>query len=29
VRRNYPAKLAAHVPAFAQKIVAQYQLPRT
>lgn len=27
VRRNYPHKLAAHVPAFAKKIVDQYQLP--
>lgn len=27
VRRNYPQKLAAHVPAFAKKIVDQYQLP--
>ena len=28
VRRNYPEKLAAHVPEFAKKIVAQYQLPK-
>jgi 3,8-divinyl protochlorophyllide a 8-vinyl-reductase (ferredoxin) len=27
VKRNYPEKLAAHVPEYAQKIVAQYQLP--
>ncbi len=27
VRRHYPAKLAAHVPAFAKKIVDQYRLP--
>ncbi|MFM7384651.1 MAG: Coenzyme F420 hydrogenase/dehydrogenase, beta subunit C-terminal domain [Microcystaceae cyanobacterium] len=28
VRRNYPEKLVAHVPEFAKKIVAQYQLPK-
>ena len=28
VRRNYPEKLAAHVPEFAKKIVAQYKLPK-
>jgi 3,8-divinyl protochlorophyllide a 8-vinyl-reductase (ferredoxin) len=27
VKRNYPEKLAAHVPAFAKKIVSQYKLP--
>ncbi len=27
VKRNYPEKLAAHVPDYAQKIVSQYQLP--
>jgi len=27
VKRNHPEKLAAHVPEFAQRIVAQYQLP--
>lgn len=27
VKRNYPEKLADHVPGFAQKIVDQYQLP--
>jgi coenzyme F420 hydrogenase subunit beta len=27
VKRNYPEKLAAHVPEYAQRIVAQYQLP--
>lgn len=27
VRRNYPQKLTAHVPEFAKRIVAQYQLP--
>ncbi|MDB9538292.1 Coenzyme F420 hydrogenase/dehydrogenase, beta subunit C-terminal domain [Anabaenopsis arnoldii] len=27
VRRNYPEKLAAHVPEFAKKIVGQYKLP--
>jgi len=27
VKRNYPQRLAAHVPPYAQKIVAQYQLP--
>jgi 3,8-divinyl protochlorophyllide a 8-vinyl-reductase (ferredoxin) len=27
VKRNYPAKLAAHVPEFAKRIVAQYKLP--
>jgi 3,8-divinyl protochlorophyllide a 8-vinyl-reductase (ferredoxin) len=27
VKRNYPEKLAQHVPSFAQKIVAQYKLP--
>lgn len=27
VRRNYPQKLAAHVPEFAKRIVAQYKLP--
>jgi coenzyme F420 hydrogenase subunit beta len=27
VRRNYPQKLAAHVPEFAKRIVSQYQLP--
>jgi coenzyme F420 hydrogenase subunit beta len=27
VRRNYPQKLAAHVPEFAKRIVGQYQLP--
>jgi len=29
VLRHYPAKLAAHVPAFAQKIVSQYRLPKS
>ncbi len=29
VKRNYAEKLAAHVPAFAQKIVNQYRLPRS
>jgi 3,8-divinyl protochlorophyllide a 8-vinyl-reductase (ferredoxin) len=29
VRRNYPEKLAAHVPDYAQKIVGQYELPKT
>jgi coenzyme F420 hydrogenase subunit beta len=29
LQRNYPEKLAQQVPAFAQKIVAQYQLPPT
>ncbi|WP_448527050.1 Coenzyme F420 hydrogenase/dehydrogenase, beta subunit C-terminal domain [Parathermosynechococcus lividus] len=29
VRRNYPAKLATHVPRFAQKIVDQYHLPES
>jgi coenzyme F420 hydrogenase subunit beta len=28
VRRNYPEKLAAHVPEFAKKIIAQYKLPK-
>ncbi len=28
VKRNYPQKLAAHVPAFAKKIVEQYTLPK-
>jgi coenzyme F420 hydrogenase subunit beta len=28
VKRNYPEKLAAHVPDFAKKIVAQYTLPK-
>ncbi len=28
-RRNYPDRLAAHVPEFAEKIVAQYTLPKT
>ncbi len=28
VKRNYPNKLAAHVPAYAQRIVDQYQLPK-
>jgi coenzyme F420 hydrogenase subunit beta len=28
VKRNYPEKLAAHVPEFAKKIVAQYKLPK-
>jgi coenzyme F420 hydrogenase subunit beta len=28
VKRNYPEKLAAHVPEFAKKIVSQYQLPK-
>lgn len=27
VKRNYPEKLEAHVPAFAKKIVSQYKLP--
>ncbi len=27
VKRNYPEKLAAHVPEFAKRIVSQYQLP--
>jgi len=27
LKRNYPEKLAAHVPEFAKKIVAQYRLP--
>ncbi|ANV88364.1 Coenzyme F420 hydrogenase/dehydrogenase, beta subunit C-terminal domain [Picosynechococcus sp. PCC 7117] len=27
-RRNYPGKLDAHVPEFAKKIVAQYELPK-
>lgn len=27
MRRNYPQKLAAHVPEFAKRIVAQYKLP--
>ncbi|WP_041430458.1 Coenzyme F420 hydrogenase/dehydrogenase, beta subunit C-terminal domain [Synechococcus sp. PCC 6312] len=27
--RNYPSKLAAHVPEFAKKIVDQYRLPKT
>lgn len=27
VKRNYPAKLAAHVPEYAKKIVEQYKLP--
>jgi coenzyme F420 hydrogenase subunit beta len=27
VKRHYPEKLAEHVPAYAQKIVEQYQLP--
>jgi coenzyme F420 hydrogenase subunit beta len=27
VKRNYPEKLDAHVPAFAKQIVDQYQLP--
>lgn len=27
-RRNYPGKLEAHVPEFAKKIVAQYELPK-
>jgi len=27
VKRNYPEKLASHVPEYAQKIVEQYQLP--
>lgn len=27
VKRNYPEKLAAHVPEFAQRIVSQYKLP--
>ena len=29
VKRNYPEKLAAHVPEFAKKIVSQYKLPKT
>jgi len=29
VKRNYPEKLAAHVPEYAQRIVAQYQLPES
>ena len=29
VRRNYPQKLEAHVPEFAKRIIAQYQLPKT
>lgn len=28
LRRNYPQKLAGHVPEFAQKIVSQYRLPK-
>jgi hypothetical protein len=28
VRRNYPKKLEAHVPEFAKRIIAQYQLPK-
>ncbi len=28
VKRNYPEKLEAHVPAFAKKIVSQYKLPQ-
>jgi 3,8-divinyl protochlorophyllide a 8-vinyl-reductase (ferredoxin) len=28
VKRNYPEKLAHHVPEYAQKIVAQYKLPK-
>jgi 3,8-divinyl protochlorophyllide a 8-vinyl-reductase (ferredoxin) len=28
VKRNYPEKLAQHVPEFAKRIVAQYQLPK-
>lgn len=28
VKRNYPQKLDAHVPAFAKKIVSQYKLPQ-
>jgi coenzyme F420 hydrogenase subunit beta len=28
VRRNYPQKLEAHVPEFAKRIVARYQLPK-
>ncbi|WAS05109.1 Coenzyme F420 hydrogenase/dehydrogenase, beta subunit C-terminal domain [Gloeomargaritales cyanobacterium VI4D9] len=28
VRRNYPQKLASHVPEFAKKIVSQYHLPK-
>jgi coenzyme F420 hydrogenase subunit beta len=28
VKRNYPEKLAAHVPEFAKKIIAQYKLPK-
>jgi 3,8-divinyl protochlorophyllide a 8-vinyl-reductase (ferredoxin) len=28
VKRNYPEKLEAHVPAFAKKIVGQYKLPQ-
>jgi coenzyme F420-reducing hydrogenase beta subunit len=28
VRRNYPEKLAAHVPEFAKRIVGQYRLPK-
>jgi coenzyme F420 hydrogenase subunit beta len=28
VKRNYPEKLAAHVPEFAKKIVSQYKLPK-
>jgi hypothetical protein len=27
VKRNYPEKLAAHVPEYAKKIVEQYKLP--
>jgi coenzyme F420 hydrogenase subunit beta len=27
VRRNYPEKLARHVPEYAQRIVSQYKLP--
>jgi coenzyme F420 hydrogenase subunit beta len=29
VKRHYPEKLAAHVPEFAKRIVAQYKLPET
>jgi coenzyme F420 hydrogenase subunit beta len=28
VRRNYPQKLASHIPEFAKKIVSQYRLPK-
>ena len=29
LRRNHPEKLEAHIPAFAQKIISRYRLPKT